>query len=198
MLKKTITYDDLDGNKVTEDFYFNISKGELLEKDMSSRNGDGKRGYSEMLVEVAEARQGKEMLSVFKEILEMSVGQRSEDGRRFVKNQEIRDNFFQSDAYSVLFMELFTDATAASNFFKAIMPGDLTEGIDEEVAKVVPTVPQQALESAPEVVTEPSEPQDTRPAYMRESRQPTTKEIQNMTTDELRVAFAWKESTQKG
>ena len=109
MLKKTLTYSDLDGNPVTEDFYFSLSKAEIAEMELSY---DG--GLQTHLKRIVANKDGAAIIGAFKNILTSSVGRRSEDGRRFIKSDEITQEFMQTDAYSELFMELVTDADASA------------------------------------------------------------------------------------
>jgi len=129
VLKKTITYTDFNGEEVSEDFFFHLSKAELVELELSHSGG-----LSSALERIVAAQDGKSIIAEFKNIILGAYGKRSDDGRRFMKNQEIRDEFESSEAYSVLFMELVTDASAAAEFINGIIP----EGMAEEVAKLVP------------------------------------------------------------
>lgn len=117
MLKKTITYTDYDGNERTEDFYFNLTKAEVAEMEMSYTGGMVK-----MLEKIVAEQDSKRIIEIFKDLILMSYGEKSPDGKRFVKSQEIRDSFSQTEAYSDLFMELATDAEAASAFVNGILP----------------------------------------------------------------------------
>jgi hypothetical protein len=117
MLKKTIKYTDYNDQERDEDFYFNLSKAELTEMEMSH---DG--GLSGMIDRIVKAQDGKKIIEVFKELVLKSYGVKSDDGRRFIKNAEIRDSFAQTEAFSELFMELATDANAASAFISGIAP----------------------------------------------------------------------------
>lgn len=130
MYCKTITYTDYDGNKHTEDYYFNISKAELLEMEME-RDG----GMIEYLNTIVEAENPKEVINVFKEFIRRSIGKKSVDGKRFMKNQEITDNFMASEAYSELFMELITNAEESANFINRIIPQDLAAEAATKMAK---------------------------------------------------------------
>jgi len=120
MLKKTITFKDLDGNEITEDFYFNLSKRELAEMKIAHK-GD----LSEYLKEIIRSEDGQAILDNIKNFIAMSVGVRGEDGRRFIKNRDITDSFMQSDAYDELFFELVSNADAAADFFMGIVPEDI-------------------------------------------------------------------------
>lgn len=121
MLKKEIKYTDLDGNEVTEEFHFHLSKAELAQ--MALEEDD----ISTRLKTLAEGGDRKEIIAAFNFIIEKSFGRRSEDGKRFVKDVEEARAFMQSEAYGELFMELFTDPVAAVDFIKATIPGDLAE-----------------------------------------------------------------------
>lgn len=129
MLKKTITYTDYDGNVRTEDFYFNLSKPELIEMQVSS---DG--GLDKFIKRVVDAQDSKELVALFKEFILKAYGVKSDDGRRFIKSEEIRNSFSQTEAYTELFMELSTSADAAASFLNAVVPSELKLS-QEELAK---------------------------------------------------------------
>ncbi len=117
MLKKTITYPDYNGNTRTEDFYFNLTQAEVTEMEVSVEGG-----LVEMINRVIAAQDGKQIIATFKDFILRSYGEKSPDGKRFVKNQELRDAFAQTEAYSQLFMELATNADAAAAFVNGIVP----------------------------------------------------------------------------
>lgn len=117
MLKKTITYTDYDGNERTEDFYFNLTKAEVAEMEMSYTGG-----MEKMLRKIVAEKDSKRIVEIFKDLILRSYGEKSADGKRFIKNQELRDAFAQTEAYSELFMELATDAEAAAAFVNGILP----------------------------------------------------------------------------
>lgn len=117
MLKKTITYTDYDGNERTEDFYFNLTKAEVAEMEMSYTGG-----MEKMLRKIVAEKDSKRIVEVFKDLILRSYGEKSADGKRFIKNQELRDAFAQTEAYSELFMELASDAEAAAAFVNGILP----------------------------------------------------------------------------
>lgn len=129
MLKKTIKYTDFNGNEATDEVYFNLTKAEVAEMELSSStlNADGTTtgGMQQMLTSVVESGSGKQIIAVFKEILSKSYGIRSEDGKRFIKSPELFEEFSQTAAYSEFFMGLITDADAAANFVKAVMPAEI-------------------------------------------------------------------------
>lgn len=132
MLKKTITWEDFNGEQVSEDFFFHLSKAELVELELSHEGG-----LEAAIKRIAAANDGKAIIAEFKNIILGAYGQRSPDGRRFIKNQAIRDEFESTEAYSTLFMELVTDAGKAAEFVRGVVPKDLAE----EVAKVASLTP---------------------------------------------------------
>lgn len=137
MLKKTITYENFNGEEVSEDFFFHLSKAELVELEMSH---DG--GLSAALERIVAAEDTKSIIAEFKNIILSAYGQKSLDGRRFVKNQDVRDEFESTEAYSTLFMELVTNTDAAVVFINGIIPA----GMAEEASKLAGT------ETKPELV----------------------------------------------
>ena len=130
MLKKTFTYEDFDGNKKTEDFYFNISKVELMELETEYTGG-----FSAYIDAISKSEDAKGALEIFKKIVDLAVGKRSEDGSRFYKSEEIRESFKYSPAYDELFMELMQDAKKAAAFVEGILPADLREQAKKSLKK---------------------------------------------------------------
>lgn len=141
MLKHTITYEDFSGETVTEDFYFNLTKAETAEMELATTGG-----MSKYLQDIVQKEDVAKIMAAFKEILLRSVGRRSPDGRRFFKSKEITEDFLSSGAYSVLFMQLMTDAEFSANFVNKIMPQDLVE---QAYAKNVVDVPAAKLQAVP-------------------------------------------------
>ena len=117
MLKKTITYTDYNGITRTEDFYFNLSKAEIMEMEMGTTGG-----MVEMINRIVAAQDAPAIIDVFKKMILTAYGEKSADGKRFIKSKEISEAFSQTEAYSQLFMELATDADAASKFVNGIVP----------------------------------------------------------------------------
>lgn len=126
MLKKTITFQDLDGNTISDDFYFNLSKSELIELETST-----KIGLSETLQQLVKENDKQKIIEYFKKIILEAYGVRSEDGRRFIKSPDLRDAFSQTDAYSELFIELATQAESAAEFINGIIPASLSRALEE-------------------------------------------------------------------
>ena len=124
MLKKTITYTDYNGTERTEDFYFNLTKAELAEMELGTTGG-----LSEMIQNIVKAQDVPSIIKIFKDLLLKAYGEKSPDGKRFIKVDEkgnpLSIGFSQTEAYSNLFMELATDADAAVKFVRGIIPGDI-------------------------------------------------------------------------
>ena len=119
MLKKTITYIDFDGNERTEDFYFNLSKAEIMEMELSMPGG-----MAQMLNKIVAAQDGEKIIKIFKEIILKAYGEKSPDGKRFIKSEELSTAFSQTEAFSQLFVELATNADAAAKFVNGIIPAN--------------------------------------------------------------------------
>lgn len=120
MLKKTINYTDYNGTERTEDFFFNLTQAELMEMEMTTTGG-----LAEMIQRIVAANDMPAIIKIFKDLVLKAYGEKSADGKRFIKNDELRESFSQTEAYSILFMELATDADAAAKFVRGIVPGDI-------------------------------------------------------------------------
>lgn len=120
MLKKSITYTDFTGVEVTEDFYFNLTKAELIELEL---NHEG--GLSDSLKRMIAAEDVPRLIGEFKTIILRAYGARSSDGKKFIKNQELRDEFESTEAYSELFVSVMSDPDSMVEFLSGIMPQDL-------------------------------------------------------------------------
>lgn len=122
MIKKTITYTDYNGTERTEDFYFNLSKAEIMEMEMSTAGG-----LAEMIQNVVKAQDQPAIIKIFKDLVLKAYGEKSADGKRFIKSDDIATAFSQTEAYSQLFMELATDSDAAAKFVNGIIPADVAK-----------------------------------------------------------------------
>lgn len=147
MLKKSITYESLfTGEQVTEDHYFHISKADLVTMEMeehkathTDKNGKQLTGMQARLTRIVEAEDGKGIMQEFREIIRRAYGKK--DGNRFMKSQEIWDDFAASEAYSELIYELCTNADEAANFVKGILPGNLDQLAAEAREEAKSSVP---------------------------------------------------------
>ena len=143
MLKKTITYTDFDGNERTEDFYFNLTKAELMELELSKEGGMQKQ-----IDKIIASQSIPQIVEIFKTLVLKAYGEKSDDGRRFMKTPEITQAFKETQAYSDIFMELSTDDKAAAAFIQGIIPEDYTI-TDEEIEKAKKNANIKALETNP-------------------------------------------------
>lgn len=134
MLKRTIDFEDYDGNKRSEDHYFNLNKSEVIKWLTTS----GDYTLDKVLERLSTERNGKKIMEIFESLIKLSYGKKSVDGRKFEKNEEIWNDFYQTEAYSILFTELVTDAKKAADFVNKIIPKDLAD----EVEKIIKDHPE--------------------------------------------------------
>ena len=129
MYKKTITYLDYNGEEIKEDFYFNLTKAEILEMQLEKEGG-----LAEKIQTIVDSKNVPELIKIFKELILRSYGKKSDDGKRFIKSPELSREFTQTEAYSELFMELATDSDAASAFINGTIPANLAKELPASVA----------------------------------------------------------------
>lgn len=135
MLKKTITYTDYNLVERTEDFWFNLSKAEVMEMEMSTTGG-----LAETIQRIVQAQDAPAIIKIFKDLVLKAYGVKSPDGKRFIKSEELSTAFSQTEAYSQLFMELATDADAAAKFVNGIIPANMTQKAAENSPALTPIV----------------------------------------------------------
>ena len=120
MFKKKITYTDYNGQERTEDFYFNLSKSELIMLESTTPGG-----YTAMLQRIIDSKDNTQLMKIFTDLIKMSYGVKSDDGKHFVKNDRVVEDFLNSAAFDQMFTEFFTDENAAANFAKGIIPQEI-------------------------------------------------------------------------
>lgn len=135
MLKKTITYKNFDDEEKTGTYYFNLSKAELAEMAVSVEGGLGER-----IARIIQAKDNKSILEEFKSFILLAYGVRSEDGERFIKNDQIREEFASTAAFHKLYEEMLLDDDVAANFIKGCIPKDLIPEFDKAIAST-PSLP---------------------------------------------------------
>lgn len=144
MLKKEITYTDYDDVKRTEVFMFNLSKAEIMELELGMKGG-----LSSIITQLIKTNDTPKIVALFKEVILKAYGEKSADGKRFIKINDdgisLSNRFAQTAAYSVLYMELSTNDEAAAEFIKGIMP----KGVEVDT-KNIPEIPQEVLASVSE------------------------------------------------
>mgnify|MGYP004690133947 CR=1 FL=1 len=139
MLKKTMTTVDFGGTTRTEDYYFNLTESEIIEMQLSTEGG-----LAAMAKRITDAKSQLELVALFKTMICKSYGVLSPDGRKFIKNQAVLDDFMATQAYSDLYMELVQDAEKAAEFFNNILPENM-RNLTEEKPEKMPAQPGLAV-----------------------------------------------------
>ncbi len=119
MFKKPITYTDFNGEQRTEDFYFNLTKSEIMKLELGITGG-----LTEYINKSLAKQDIPAILEMFEKIVLKAYGEKSADGRRFIKSDELSEEFSQTGAYDVLFQEITTDPDKATEFMEGILPAD--------------------------------------------------------------------------
>lgn len=117
MIKKTVNYINFNGEEVTEECYFNLSKAEITEMEVIVEGG-----YMKLLEDVVASKDNRKILEVFKDLILKAYGIKSEDGRRFMKSDKLSEEFSQTEAFSEVFMDLATNSKSATAFVEGIIP----------------------------------------------------------------------------
>lgn len=130
MLKKTVTYKDYNDVERTETFYFHFNEAEILDMEMSTEGG-----FAERVQRIIDAKEQTALLKVIKKFVLDAYGVKSEDGKRFIKNDEVRDAFVQCPAYSIIFMELVTNDVLAAEFVNKVVPESMKDQLKAIAAK---------------------------------------------------------------
>lgn len=140
MTSRTFEYDDFDGNHRVETCYFNLTKAETIE--WLTMNGD--YTLDKLILKLNEKSNGKEVMAIFKDLICRSYGEKSLDGRRFVKTDDVKANFMETEAFSILFTELVTDGEKAAQFVKDILPHDFMNEIQKIMEQNPDGIPDAA------------------------------------------------------
>lgn len=175
MFKKTITYTDFNGKERVEDFYFHLSKAELLA--MAS----GGNEMVQRLQRIIDSQNGRAILEEFRELIREAAGTRSEDGSRFLKTPEAKSMLMDSPAFDELLMELSTNAEASAAFVRELIPEKMQLELKAQMEK--------GLAQSQPPLDPFKQPEDNRPAWMKENRIPTDEELRHMSHDEMLQAF---------
>lgn len=144
MLVKSITFEDYDGNERTEQHYFHLNKAEVIKWLMTS----GDYTIDKVLVRLTEERNGQKIMDIFEGLIRLSYGRKSLDGRKFEKSNEIWNDFYQTEAYSVLFTELITDAKKAADFVNQVIPKDLANEVEKLMQEHPEEIPAEIRSQA--------------------------------------------------
>lgn len=194
MLKKTITYKDLDGNPITEDFWFHLSRAEVTEMALAKEGRTG--GFDAYIRRLIASQDGESITAAFKEIILSTLGRRSDDNKYFDKDDAYTRRFVQSDAYSVLLLELLTDADKMAEFVNGVVPKDLKDDVEKATAAAQA---QQTSAQGPAArieekrVSDVPPPKDDRPDWVKDpNRIPTEAELRGASSDLIMEAFRRK------
>lgn len=141
MYVKEIEYTDFNGVTRKEKFYFNLTKAEILDMELGKTGG-----LTEYIQKILAAQDTPEIMALFKKLLLMSYGVKSDDGRRFIKNDQVREDFEQTQAYSDLYMLLALDDNEASKFVNAIVPEDMKVSDAQKAQFVKELIPSNTAE----------------------------------------------------
>lgn len=125
MLKKTVTYTDYNGVERTEAFYFHYNEAEILDMEMSTEGG-----FAERIQKIIDAKDQVSLMQVIKKFVIDAYGVKSEDGKRFIKNETVRTEFLESPAYSQIWMELVVNDEVAADFINNVIPSGMKEKLE--------------------------------------------------------------------
>lgn len=182
MIKKTITFEDLEGNKITEEFHFHLGKADIAEMELSKKGG-----LTEYAKKISAEEDSQKLYALVKELLSRCVGKRSEDGVEFIRSEALTNRFMNSDAYSEFFVELSTNHESLIAFFNGVVPVSM----QAEVAAANASLAAQGTET----VELPATSDVEEPSWLKEGRTPTPEEVKNATPEQLQMAFQRKLST---
>lgn len=134
MYCKEIKYTDYNGIERNEKFYFNLNKAEIFEMQMTTEGG-----LAEKIQNAVAKQDVKSVVTIFKDVVLKAYGEKSADGKRFIKSEELSKEFEQTEAYSNLIMELVTDTKAAEAFINGTVPvmtAEQKQQAEEKIAEL--------------------------------------------------------------
>lgn len=132
MITKRIAYRDYNDVEREENFYFNLNKAELLEMDLTTAGG-----FQDMVKNIVDAKDNTRLYHLFKNIVLKAYGEKSADGKHFMKSEEISKQFEQTEAFSNLIVELLGNADTAAKFVSGILPADVAKEAEKEQARLL-------------------------------------------------------------
>lgn len=124
MIKKTVTYTDYNGEERTETFYFHYTEAEILDMEMSEEGS-----FADRIQRIIDAKDTTALMKLIKKFVIDAYGVKSEDGRRFIKNDEVKAAFLESPAYSDIFMDMVTDDKLAAEFTNGVIPNTMKDRV---------------------------------------------------------------------
>jgi len=200
MIKMPVTFPDLDNNTRTVDFWFHMSKTDIADWVVSH-----KMSLEDQIRDIVKREDNEALFALFRELIEVSYGERHANGITFNKSKELSRNFVQSNAYSELFVLLMKDEAVASKFVRGIMPSDIASQMPEdlpsleEIADGIKTEGVKSLIGdgafdGDVIITDTPAPEypDDAPQWFKEERPPTEQEFASASPAYKQVAFSWK------
>ena len=130
MIKRTVTYEDYNGEKRTETFYFHFTEAEILDMEMSTEGG-----FAERIQRIIDAKDQSALMKLIKKFVIDAYGVKSDDGKRFIKNDEVKAAFLECPAYSDIFMDMVTDDKLAAEFVNGVVPKNMKNRFAEIAGK---------------------------------------------------------------
>lgn len=137
MIKETVTYTNFDGDEVQSDLYFNMSKMEILTLGVQEISG--------RLQKMVQEKDILKILEYTKTIVHDAYGERSEDGKRFVKNAEILERFKSSPAYDEFLFSIITDADKQTKFIRALFPEEVIKAMSDRIQAGIDKVNKETI-----------------------------------------------------
>lgn len=148
MLEKVIEFVDFDGNKREGTYYFNLNKAETIMWLTTA----GEYTLDKVLLRLSEEKNGKKIMEAFEDLIHRSYGRKSLDGISFEKSEEAWRSFYQSEAYSKLFVELVTDAKKAAAFVNGIIPSEMAKEVTKTLLENKDGLPAELRDYVPGIV----------------------------------------------
>ena len=145
MYARMIEYEDYNGTKREEEFLFNMNEAELTMWMMT----DGDYSLNQKIKRIAQKRNGREVMDIFEDFIRRTYGEVSLDGKQFVKNDEVWERFRYSNAFSVLFMELVTDAAKGAEFINSVIPKELADAVAKAIKENPDGIPDEMKDYTP-------------------------------------------------
>jgi hypothetical protein len=119
MFPRTITWKDpFTQKEVSREFWFGITPAEIAEMKLAHR-----KDLSEYLDAIIEAQDNRELILLYKALIEEGVGVREE--ARFLKARDYPDvhkDFFATGAYNQLFVDLLQSGDQGVKFLTDMFP----------------------------------------------------------------------------
>ena len=139
MYRRVIEYKDFDGNERKEEFLFHLTKADVMKLLMADKDAT----LDKILIRIAKERDFRKSAELFDRLIKMSYGKKSDDGRKFIRNDEILEDFVSTEAYSILYSEIAMDANKAAEFVNGILPDDMSKEIAEAMKENPEGIPDE-------------------------------------------------------